>query len=785
MIALALQQRVRGHLLDDIVIYGERPPHELSTEFQVKRTLRASPANKDFVDLLTQSLHVLDDKQQAVARGDIGLGAVAGKYASDMDQLAELAGRAAAHASMRTFAESLAKDAIDEKYRNRLKNIREAIVLAQRQGAPRLGGADAATHTFLRHLHVWRPQADESGRDFLEALDRIAPLAADFALSPRSLFEHLAGLAQTWGPMAGVVDADTVLRHLRRRGLKSGSTSASPNASDYIDVDAIVRGPLESLNLRSAASEAKRLFIAGDPLAPAAYADLANRLREANFAPHAELMLSGQVEALNASGQTDEAIRLSVDLAWDHLDRVRPWEAHFVLPTDLDRKGSTAVVNEESRRVLSAADAAVWVAKGGDLDIYVPKFDALLADDYNKVRAAVFLCEEAIAESRLDIVRERAVVLESLVNRSSSIMDEQLRVLVVRLQMCLADVSGEWEDLVRQVHRAQPRRVLAWLYARYARYLALSGDGAGSQHFYLEAIERASAEKLFDEAADWLYALRTVRFWFDVSAGDPQHPIAQALRPHAKPSALPGSPHTSELALKVAHDYDRPHEAVQMAQRWRWQAYVRAQLTDELHAEKILGVLLEQQGDALGAASCYIRSGDAKRAKSAANSFPEEPAHVSSSIHVAVPTSRAAAYAVVATVSDLLTDEDVKLWADKALEEISQDVEGFRSIDPSPYVYAFDLLESVADVLDDHRAMRAIQQIESLFATPTARLRQADRQVVNTLLSFAERGHEIALTLLVQPLLTDQRMAELICVGIKRGKRLCGAAESSSVLGRS
>ena len=55
---------------------------------------------------------------------------------------------------------------------------------------------------------------------------------------------------------------------------------------------------------------------------------------------------------------------------------------------------------------------------------------------------------------------------------------------------------------------------------------------------------------MFDEAADWLYAWRTVLAWYDDSLKDEQHPLAQALRPHAKPSTLPGSPYTAERALR-------------------------------------------------------------------------------------------------------------------------------------------------------------------------------------------------------------------------------------------
>ena len=49
---LGLQQRVRGHLLDDVVVYGSgRTP---CTEFQVKRTVTVTAGDLEFVDVLTQ-----------------------------------------------------------------------------------------------------------------------------------------------------------------------------------------------------------------------------------------------------------------------------------------------------------------------------------------------------------------------------------------------------------------------------------------------------------------------------------------------------------------------------------------------------------------------------------------------------------------------------------------------------------------------------------------------------------------------------------------------------------
>jgi hypothetical protein len=92
------------------------------------------------------------------------------------------------------------------------------------------------------------------------------------------------------------------------------------------------------------------------------------------------------------------------------------------------------------------------------------------------------------------------------------------------------------------------------------------------------------------------YALCDIYLYGQFSA-DEEHPLARALRPHAKPSTLPGPPHTKWLALQAKLDKEEPAVALQPVERWRWQAVVRAELTDELRAVEAVGSLKEKAGD--------------------------------------------------------------------------------------------------------------------------------------------------------------------------------------------
>jgi hypothetical protein len=82
VVGVGLQQRVRGHLLDDIVVYGEAPPSSLCTEFQVKRSLTVTAGDEAFVDVITQALHRLSERrEESPSRSDLGLGLIAERHA--------------------------------------------------------------------------------------------------------------------------------------------------------------------------------------------------------------------------------------------------------------------------------------------------------------------------------------------------------------------------------------------------------------------------------------------------------------------------------------------------------------------------------------------------------------------------------------------------------------------------------------------------------------------------------------------------------------------------------
>lgn len=746
---VGLQQGVRGHHLDDIVIFGGSG--SLRTEFQVKQTLTVTASDDEFAEVVTQGLHAIGGHLADVRSGDLAIGLVAEGESTPLKQLEQLAAWAGSHSEWSSFAEYMQEGVIDAKKRSRLDHVKKAVGAAITAGAPDLGGLEATVHMFLRALHVWRPAVWDDGVDYLATLDQLKPVAKSLSVSSADLFGHLLTLVEEWGPHGGVVDGMLVRQRLRRRGLTDSSIASLP-VSEIFDVDAIVRGPLEALNLQDERRRADAALRASDPAAADMFGAIAEKLKAARFIPDAVVLWRQRANALRALERHDEAAIARIGLAWDELDRVRIYEAGFALHDGFrdDLQVSAAV-----QRALTAAEAAVQVAKGAPAEGIAEAFDSLQADDAFAANVAAFLCEEAIAAAQPQLITDRLDALTSVAVHAAEASDTRIRLLAVRIQMCLADASGQWDLLLRSALRVQPRNVVAWLHARYARYCALSGNGSSAQEHYLEAIERATAEKMLDDAADWLYDLRTVRFWYSIPAHDEQHPRAQAMRPHATPSGLPGSTHTSELALRAALDEEKPAEAMQRVRRWLWQATIRGHLTEELDACGKLAALLRRRGDLNVAVLGFIRSGSGDKASATSKELTSSPRLDPKDLSD-VPIRRVAMFRAATSAFDLIGDDVARAWASAALEQAEAGYRQQGMTGRTPYEAAFDLLAVSCTFLDADQTLRLIRILEPLIHRESGATYRTDEATMRILIALSLHREDLVPLVIRMYMINDQ-----------------------------
>jgi hypothetical protein len=755
VVEVGLNQHVLGHLLDDIVVHGESGT---VCEFQVKRTVTVTASDREFVDFLIQALQTLDDRKEEVSGGELALGLIAEGNARALDELKGLARTARAHAQYDTFAKVLAPGAVASELRTRLEHVQNAVRRAMDRGAPNLGDVNIATHRFLRALQVWHADVSDNGRDLRSALGDLEPIAQEFGATSGNLFARFVEIVQELVVDAADVDADTVRMHLRRRGLRADAPAV---VIAKIDADAVVRGPIESLGLKSEVENAEDLLGRGDPGAADAFESIAKRLNENHFGPHAMIMLRRRADALERAGRVGEAMLTRVGLAWEELDHSPTLDGALFALNGFPPPGD-APPPQSTERAYWTAYAAVRPGSG-ELTELLERFDALDEGDLYRGQAAVFLAENAIAANKPSAVLDRTDVFRSIALEAARSPEESTRLQAARLGMCLADATGEWKELLREVQRRYAPRIRAWVRARYARYLALSGDGPEAEAKYLRAIEIASNSEMMEEAAEWLYALGAAR-WLYGRAGageDPdEHPLAQALRPQARPSALPGSQHTAELAVTALADESRPGEALERCYRWRWQAVIRAQLADELTVLRAIGSLLERREDIVPAVESFVRANSAEKAAAAARRLPDNRLDLGIGLLTPVPMRRAAAYAAAVAAADLLDDDEARRWAEAATAEIPSGPWDGQLRHWHVILQALKVLGSMCEVLPTDQADVLLQLLDPIIDRPANIGWESDQAPARILLALASRP--AAVPMLARAIVADQRMAKII-----------------------
>lgn len=227
--SIALQRRVAGHALDDLVLTSNQGASPSSIDYQVKRRAAPTPSDRAFLDVLGQCLQELSTRHDELDAGSLRLGLAAGGPRAQLEELHRLTVIARAHTSVDTFLGLLMPGAMSAEVRGRYDHVKAAVerVLAERGDQESTGqglevdelGVDRLVHDLLRHLHVWIMEIGEDGRDFLDTLSRLAQVFPSAAPSVRSLFAQLRTLAEGWGPNAGVINVPMLRAALLAAGV--------------------------------------------------------------------------------------------------------------------------------------------------------------------------------------------------------------------------------------------------------------------------------------------------------------------------------------------------------------------------------------------------------------------------------------------------------------------------------------------------------------------------------------------------------------------------------------
>jgi hypothetical protein len=243
---VAFQQGNEGYPLDDVVAWGHAdPPAEApSIQVQVKRRVRATAGDAEFVKVMAAAVAACDGQPDQVAARGLLFGLAARRSGADhLDELTEITNIARAHGKRETFENQFRAEAMRKPIRDRFRDVSAAVATAA--DAPDALAVRQLTHQILRALHVWQVEQGPDGRDWRAELDGLADLAATAGKSPADIMTHLLAIAGRFGPCSGNVDAEHVRGELARfgvylpaalTGVRRPASSVTINASDYSTV---------------------------------------------------------------------------------------------------------------------------------------------------------------------------------------------------------------------------------------------------------------------------------------------------------------------------------------------------------------------------------------------------------------------------------------------------------------------------------------------------------------------------------------------------------------------
>lgn len=403
------------------------------------------------------------------------------------------------------------------------------------------------------------------------------------------------------------------------------------------------------------------------------YGELAGRLHEAGYRGHATVLRKRQLEALQEAELLSEAASLAADLAAAALYQADSHQAS-VLSHVLDEMvraasgvgmGQMPTVKRHAALINGAVQAMAHPLTMSHLRTVL---EASASEDPEYRPILVLLLAERVLATEPEALEE----LDSLINSALAQIAEQpataqTQDTTLRLRLVRAEYDGaERRELLDAARRHLVKgRHAALISAREGRRCALEGRADEASENWRDAVHNGIHAGLAEDAADWLYSIRSVNFQYGpwTTEIDDEHRLAQALRTTGSDRLLDrtADPRAQALAAMVGK---RPTEAVQAARRWLTDSVVTGSWADESEAVSLLGDLYRDHQEPVAAAICYQRSGAPEKLTKLAENMGDEL------LPLVPPTSQPwwvlrARAALAAAQADLIKDTEAQsLFAD-------------------------------------------------------------------------------------------------------------------------
>lgn len=386
----------------------------------------------------------------------------------------------------------------------------------------------------------------------------------------------------------------------------------------------ILVGPLNTEMLAPLLRQADTLLPTDPEQAARLYGQIASNLHGTGFHGHAAVMQRKQMAALQAAGHIVAAVEMAGNLAVASL-RAGDYDQARSLTGDIARLALKSTEAGEPR-----ADRAERIAKLlqatadsllhplGELDSLREVLSASSAERDPEYRPVLILllAEQALAFAPNSVRELDGLVSEAIDALAARGNDADHTLLRLRLMRAHYDPS-ERRGLHQRARRHHVTdRPAAMVFAREGRRLAEEGEADAAVEAYRDAVNAGIRADLPQDAADWLYSIRSINVSYGPLAGDidDEHRLAQALRATGTGRLLVRSRQPREQAMS-ALVRQKPREAIAAAQRWLVDTVVTGDWTGELEALRFLADLYRDNTEPGLAAIYYQRAGEAEAAK--------------------------------------------------------------------------------------------------------------------------------------------------------------------------
>ncbi|MGV9654158.1 hypothetical protein [Streptomyces sp. NPDC003554] len=438
--------------------------------------------------------------------------------------------------------------------------------------------------------------------------------------------------------------------------------------------DAMVRGPVQHLDLHNDLEAARELCREQPARAAAEFQRVAEALEEAGFAAHALQVRRSQSEALHESQDIAAAVAVDLKIMAGELESGEPGLALSVarrLETENTDAPETFVRGLQALGALAAYEHDHDVT----LDDVADAVDALQDGDSEFASAFMMFAECAVAENRLELITHRAARFEAACRSTPSGSQEH-----ARLRACLADAGVEegWENLQYTIRATWKPRLAALLMARLGRHLILHQKATAALARYDDAIALATEEGAIDDAVNWLQTQSLIRVRFGLtqplSMNEGYRRILTLRTAGDGGSVLPTGVRFRERALSRMHK-KRLADASQALIAYRSRSAVTADWSGEQEAEHLLGLLHQKAQQPEQALRHHLAAGDVDELTGVAELLPEKPLSFEPDPDLITMPNwyRVSALRAAAVTADLLPDDQARKWLDAALAELDLD----------------------------------------------------------------------------------------------------------------